>query len=56
MRFAAFGAKRGRGSGMRLLLATLECALGMVGVVLTAALAHWASWLVPVAVLLSMMP
>jgi two-component system sensor histidine kinase KdpD len=52
LRFAAFGAKRGRGSGMRLLLATLECALGMVGVVLTAALAHWASWLVPVAVLL----
>jgi len=52
LRFATFGAKRGRGSGMRLLLATLECALGMVGVVLTAALAHWASWLVPVAVLL----
>jgi two-component system sensor histidine kinase KdpD len=53
LRFA-FGAKRGRGrgSGMRLLLATLECALGMVGVVLIAALAHWASWLVPVAVLL----
>jgi two-component system sensor histidine kinase KdpD len=37
---------------MRLLLSTLECALGMVGVVLTAAVAHWSSWLVPVAVLL----
>src|SRR5271165_5770010 len=48
----AFGARRLRGSGMRLLLATLECALGMVGVVLTAALAHWSGWLVPVAVLL----
>src|ERR1700722_12248710 len=47
-----FGARRGRGSGMRLLLSTLECALGMVGVVLTAALAHWSGWLVPVAVLL----
>ena len=53
MRFA-FGAsrRRGRGRGTRLLLSTLECALGMVGVVLTAALAHWSSWLVPVAVLL----
>jgi two-component system, OmpR family, sensor histidine kinase KdpD len=50
----AFGAsrRRGRGRGTRLLLSTLECALGMVGVVLTAALAHWSSWLVPVAVLL----
>ncbi|MGA2850518.1 MAG: ATP-binding protein [Terracidiphilus sp.] len=37
---------------MRLLLSTLECALGMVGVVLTAAVAHWSAWLVPVAVLL----
>ena len=50
----AFGAsrRRGRGSGMRLLLSTLECALGMMGVVLTAAVAHWSGWLVPVAVLL----
>jgi two-component system sensor histidine kinase KdpD len=45
-----FGARRG--SGMRLLLSTLECLLGMVCVVLTAALAHWSGWLVPVAVLL----
>jgi len=37
---------------MRLLLSTLECALGMMGVVLTAAVAHWSGWLVPVAVLL----
>jgi len=34
------------------LLATLECALGVLGVVLVAALAHWSSWLLPVAVLL----
>jgi two-component system sensor histidine kinase KdpD len=48
----AFGARRLRGSGTRLLLSTLECALGMLGVVLIAALAHWSAWLVPVAVLL----
>jgi two-component system sensor histidine kinase KdpD len=35
-----------------LLLFTLECALGIVGVVLAAAVAHWSGWLVPVAVLL----
>jgi len=35
-----------------LLLATLECALGIVAVILVAALAHWSSRLLPVAVLL----
>jgi two-component system, OmpR family, sensor histidine kinase KdpD len=34
------------------LLFSLECALGMVAVVLVAALAHWSGWLLPVAVLL----
>jgi two-component system sensor histidine kinase KdpD len=50
-RFAP-GAMRGRGSGSRLLLFTLECALGIVAVILVAALAHWSGWLLPVAVLL----
>jgi len=49
---SAFGAQRARGSGSRLLLFSLECALGIVAVVLTAALAHWSGWLLPVAVLL----
>ena len=31
---------------------TLECALGIVAVILAAALAHWSGWLLPVAVLL----
>ncbi len=43
---------RSRGSGLRLLLFTLECALGVVAVILVAALAHWSSWLLPVAALL----
>src|ERR1017187_7465980 len=50
-RFAP-GAMRGRGSGSRLLLFTLECALGVVAVILVSALAHWSGWLLPVAVLL----
>jgi two-component system sensor histidine kinase KdpD len=37
---------------MRLLLFVLECALGMVAVVLVAALALWSSWLLPVTVLI----
>jgi len=41
-----------RGSGLRVLLFSLECALGILCVVLAAALAHWAQWLLPVAVLL----
>ena len=36
----------------RLLLFSLECALGIMAVVLVAAFAHWAQWLLPVAVLL----
>jgi two-component system sensor histidine kinase KdpD len=48
----AFGSRRSRGSGSRVLLFSLECALGMVAVVLVAALAHWSGWLLPVAVLL----
>jgi two-component system sensor histidine kinase KdpD len=37
---------------LRVLLFTLECALGIVAVIFVAALAHWSSWLLPVAVLL----
>jgi two-component system sensor histidine kinase KdpD len=47
-----FRAARPHGSGLRALLFILECALGMVAVVLVAALAHWAGWLLPVAALL----
>jgi two-component system sensor histidine kinase KdpD len=47
-----FRARRFRGSGPRLLLFVLECALGIVTVALVAAFAHWAQWLLPVAVLL----
>ena len=35
-----------------MLLFVLECALGILAVVLVAALAHWSGWLMPVAVLL----
>jgi len=38
--------------GLSLLLFVLECALGVVGVVLAAALTQWSRWLLPVAVLL----
>jgi two-component system sensor histidine kinase KdpD len=47
-----FGALRARGSGLRALLFVLECALGVVAVVLVSALAHWAGWLLPLAALL----
>ena len=47
-----FGALRSRGSGSSALLFALECALGILAVVLVAALAHWSGWLMPVAVLL----
>ena len=48
----AFGARRARGSGLRSLLFALECALGIVAVILVAAFAHWSGWLLPVAVVL----
>ena len=41
-----------RGSGTRVLLFVLECALGILIVVLVAAFAHWSQWLLPVAALL----
>ena len=46
------GSKRQRSSGSRVLLFTLECALGIVAVSLVATLAHWSQWLLPVAILL----
>jgi two-component system sensor histidine kinase KdpD len=49
---SSFGALRARGSGLRVLLFILECALGVVAVVLVSALSHWAGWLLPVAALL----
>lgn len=48
----AFDARLGRGSGMRLVLFGLESALGIVAVMMVAALAHWSGWLLPVALLL----
>ncbi len=47
-----FSARRMRGAGSRVLLFALECALGIVVVVLVGAFAHWLQWLPPVAVLL----
>jgi two-component system sensor histidine kinase KdpD len=49
---SGFAALRSRGSGSRVLLFVLECALGILAVVFVAALAHWSGWLLPVAVLL----
>jgi two-component system sensor histidine kinase KdpD len=49
---SVFRLGRSRGSSSRLLLFTLECALGVVAVVLVAAFAHWFSWLHPEAALL----
>jgi two-component system sensor histidine kinase KdpD len=49
---SVFGPWRSRGSGTRVLLFTLESALGGVSVVLMAALAHWSNRLFPVAALL----
>ncbi|HEY1647654.1 MAG TPA: ATP-binding protein [Terracidiphilus sp.] len=44
--------RRSRGSGTRLVLFVLECALGIVAVALIAALAQWSRWLLPVSILL----
>ena len=49
---AAFGARHAQGSGLRVLLFALECALGTVIIILSAALAHWSGWLLPVVLLL----
>ena len=49
---SSLAVKRGRGSGLRVLLFVLECALGMLAVVVVAALTQWSRWLLPVAVLL----
>jgi two-component system, OmpR family, sensor histidine kinase KdpD len=45
-------AGRSHGTGSRVLLFALECALGVTAVILVAALAHWSSWLLPIAALL----
>jgi len=52
---SSFAARRSRAAGSRALLFTLECALGIVCLILVAALAHWFQWLLPVAVLLYML-
>src|SRR5277367_4835880 len=49
---SALATRRLLGSRSSTLLFVLECALGIVSVVLAAALAHWMEWLLPVAVLL----
>ncbi|HEY6846564.1 MAG TPA: ATP-binding protein [Terracidiphilus sp.] len=48
--YSAFAARRGR--GLRVLLFVLECALGILGVILIAALTQWSGWMFSVAVLL----
>ena len=48
----ASSAKPLPGSRSRVLLFVLECALGILTVILAAALAHWSQWLLPIAVLL----
>lgn len=48
----AWLARRWRGSPQRVLLFVLECALGMIAVLLVVAFAEWAHWLLPVEVLL----
>ncbi len=52
---SSLAVKRGRGSGLRVLLFVLECALGMIAIVLVAALTQWSRWLLPVAVLLCLL-
>jgi len=46
------GARRLRASGSLALRFAIECALGVVSIILFGALAHWLQWLLPVAVLL----
>ncbi|MGC9223585.1 MAG: ATP-binding protein [Terracidiphilus sp.] len=49
---SVFGPWRAPGSAMRVLLFSLETALGALSVTLLAVLAHWFHWLLPVAALL----
>jgi len=49
---AIFQRRWSRGSGQRALLFALECALGIVAVLLVATLVHWSRGLLPVAILL----
>jgi two-component system sensor histidine kinase KdpD len=49
---AILQARPWRGSAPAALLFSLECALGIVAVLLVAAVAHWSRWLLPVEVLL----
>jgi two-component system sensor histidine kinase KdpD len=50
-----FGVRYSRGSGTRVLLFALECALGIGVLVLVAVLARWFSWLQPISALLYLM-
>jgi len=47
-----FGSRVRFTSGMRVLLFTLECALGIVALIMLASLVHWLGWLLPVGFLL----
>lgn len=47
-----FSGRRVRGSGLKALLFSTECALGILSVVLLGVFVHWLQWLFPVAVLL----
>jgi two-component system sensor histidine kinase KdpD len=49
---SVLAAKQLRGSGLRILLFALECALGIVAVLLVSAVSHWSASLLPVSVLL----
>jgi two-component system, OmpR family, sensor histidine kinase KdpD len=48
----AFAEGHARGTGLKALLFSTECALGIVSVVLIGFLTHWLQWLLPVGVLL----
>ena len=47
---STFLARRGIGSGLRVLLFVLESALGTLAVIMVASIAHWSGWLFPVVV------
>jgi two-component system sensor histidine kinase KdpD len=49
---AVFAGKRASAASFKVLLFVLECALGIIAVVMVGALAQWFQWLAPVAVLL----